>query len=36
VPLAETIRGCRMILEGEADALPQTTLLYIGAFSVAH
>jgi RNA polymerase sigma factor (sigma-70 family) len=35
VPLSETIRGCGMILDGAADALQESALLYVGAFSDA-
>jgi F0F1-type ATP synthase beta subunit len=35
VPIAETIRGCRMILDGELDAVPEEKLMYIGVIEEA-
>jgi F-type H+-transporting ATPase subunit beta len=35
VPIAETIRGCRMILDGEIDSLPEAALLYVGTIDDA-
>jgi F-type H+-transporting ATPase subunit beta len=35
VPLAETIRGCAMILDGAVDAIPEQSFLYVGAIGEA-
>jgi RNA polymerase sigma factor (sigma-70 family) len=35
VSRTETVRGCRMILEGELDAVPEEKLLYIGKIEEA-
>jgi RNA polymerase sigma factor (sigma-70 family) len=35
VPRIETIRGCRMILEGQLDAVPEERLLYVGVVEEA-
>ena len=36
VPLAETIKGCRAILEGDGDALPESAFYMIGTIDEAH
>jgi F0F1-type ATP synthase beta subunit len=35
VPRSETLRGCRMILEGQLDSVPEEKLLYIGMIDEA-
>jgi F-type H+-transporting ATPase subunit beta len=35
VPRTETLRGCRMILDGQLDTVPEERLLYIGMIEEA-
>jgi len=35
VPRSETVRGCRMILDGQLDAVPEEKLMYIGVIEEA-
>jgi len=35
VPLAETLRGCRAILDGEADGWAESSLYLVGDFEDA-
>jgi F-type H+-transporting ATPase subunit beta len=36
VALADTLAGCRAILDGKTDALPESALYMIGALNEAH